>query len=129
VEIVRAGLEAYNRRDYDAAVKDFASDVAFQFDALTGGEMETEFRGREAVKNFWADVNQHFERFSLEPSGFRDAGEVVFYNARFHGIGQASGVPAEMTLHAVTRFQDGQVAQIRYYADEREALKAAGLSE
>ena len=45
------------------------------------------------------------------------------------GRGRASGAPVELTLAGVCSFRDGTIVRIRNYADQAEALEAAGLRE
>lgn len=129
VEKVRASTHAYNERDLEIAVKDFHEDIVWELDEIAGGATDLVHRGPEAVKRFWADLEQHFEEFRLEPSGFRDAGDAVFFNVRMRALGRGSGVAVEIDLYCVVQFREGRMVGIRYYAEERDALKAAGLSD
>ena len=129
VEKVRASMDAYNRRDLDAAVKDFDEEIVWELDAIAGGATDLVHRGPEAVRRFWDNLEQHFDGFRLEPAGFRDAGEAVFVNVQMRGNGRGSGVPVKMDLYCVAQFREGRMVGVRYYAGEDEALEAAGLAE
>jgi ketosteroid isomerase-like protein len=54
---------------------------------------------------------------------------VVVVDTRAKGIGEGSGVPIEMDVHIVLRFQDQKIVWSQGFIDRDEALEAAGLRE
>jgi ketosteroid isomerase-like protein len=126
VELVRRGYEAFNRRDFDAA-------LAIADDSITWRPLisvETDFlEGKEEIRAAWTSAAEsldvHVEVEELIPVG--DASVVAV--ATWTGHGSASGTPVGATAAQVFTIEDGVVLTVESYAGKAEALKAAGLSE
>ncbi len=127
VDKVRVSMAAYDRRDFDAAVKFFDPKIDWEFPPSIRAES---CRGPEEIKRLWREIDEAFGEFSLEPLEFVDAGECVAVRLRFHGRGETSGVKVdEEVFHQVTTFRDGRMVRIEYVSDWADALEAAGLRE
>jgi uncharacterized protein len=126
VEIVRESIEAYNRRDFDAAVQSFDTEIEWRLPPVLAGESG---RGPEEIRRFWEGLDEVFEDFQLEPQEFVDAGDHVVVRSHFHGRGKESGIETEGSMHSVTTLRDGRIVRIEYLDGWAKALEAAGLSE
>jgi ketosteroid isomerase-like protein len=127
VEKAREFIDAYNRRDFDAAVESFDPDIEW---ILPVGQSSDSCRGPDEVKRFWEGIDETFDELRLEPQEFLDGGDRVATRLRHHGRGKRSGIEINEELyHQVATFRDGTMVRIEYFADWREALKAAGLSD
>jgi ketosteroid isomerase-like protein len=63
VEIVREAIEAFNRGDFEAALKRMHRDIEWQtLDAFPDAET---YRGREEVREFWQMWRDTFRGFRL----------------------------------------------------------------
>jgi ketosteroid isomerase-like protein len=121
----RAFIEAYNRRDFDAAVENFDPEVDW---ILPARQSSDSCRGPEEVKRFWEGIDETFEELRLEPQEWVDAGDRVATRLRHHGQGKGSGIEINTELyHQVATFRDGRMVRIEYFADWAEALEAAGI--
>jgi ketosteroid isomerase-like protein len=124
VDLVRAFLAAYNRRDFDAAVESFDPEIEW---VLPERQSSDSCRGPEEIKRFWEGLDDTFDAVRLDPLEFVDCGDCVATQLRYHTRGKGSGVEIEGELyHQVTTFRDGRMVRIEYFAEWPEALEAAG---
>jgi ketosteroid isomerase-like protein len=127
VDKARDFIEAYNRRDFDAAVEFFDSDIDW---VLPARQRSDSCRGPDEVRRFWEGLDETFDELSLEPQEFLDGGDRVATRLRHYGRGKRSGVEiGEEMYHQVATFRDGRMVRIEYFGDWSEALEAAGLSK
>src|SRR5436305_7866215 len=127
---VRLGLEAYNRRDLEAASIGFGSDLEYYpyREFVEAGLAEPCYHGPsgyrayiESTYEVWgADVR-------LEPTELIDLGDRVVLLADMPMRAQASGVPLGETYACVSTLKDGRVIRQHDYLDQGEALEAVGL--
>jgi ketosteroid isomerase-like protein len=127
VDKARAFIEAYNRRDFDAAVESFDSAIEW---ILPERQSSDSCQGPGAIKRFWEGLDETFEELWLEPQEFVDAGDRVATRLRHHGRGKLSGAEIDEELyHQVATFRDGWIVRLEYFGEWSEALEAAGLQE
>jgi ketosteroid isomerase-like protein len=127
VEAVKASMAAYNRRDFDAAMKLFDPEIEWVLPAAMDADSR---RGREEVKRLWREIDEAFEGFQLEPEEFLDAGDHVPVRLRYRGRGMASGVEVDQEVFSqVITFREGRMVRVEHFTSWDEALKAAGLQE
>jgi ketosteroid isomerase-like protein len=117
-------IAAYNRRDFDAAVRFFHPDVDWVLPPLQRADS---CRGPEEVRRFWAGLDELFDELTLVPQETVDAGNIVAIRLRYHLRGKESGVEMDEEMyHQVTTFRDGVMVRIEYFTSWPEALAAAG---
>jgi ketosteroid isomerase-like protein len=127
VDKSRHFVEAYNRRDFDAAVADF--DPAIEW-VLPEGQASDSCQGPGAIRRFWEGLDETFDELQLRPQEVVDAGDHVATRLRHYGQGKRSGVVIDEELyHQVATFRDGRIVRMEYFADWSQALAAAGLSD
>jgi ketosteroid isomerase-like protein len=127
VEMVRDFIDAYNRRDFDAAVKDFDPEVEW---VLPARQSSDSCRGPEEVRRFWEGLDDTFEELRLKPQEWVDVGDRVATRLRHYGKGKGSGLEIDAELyHQVATFRNGRMVRIEYFGEWAEALEAAGLRE
>jgi ketosteroid isomerase-like protein len=127
VDKAREFIDAYNRRDFDAAVRDFDPEIEW---VLPARQESDSGRGPGAALRFFKEIDEAMDELRLEPQEFIDAGDCVATRLRHHGRGRGSGVEINEELyHQVATFRDGSIVRMEYFADWNEALAAAGLSE
>jgi ketosteroid isomerase-like protein len=125
VEKARDFIEAYNRRDFDAAVKDFDPEVEW---VLPARQSSDSCRGPDEVMRFWEGIDETFDDLQLRPQEWVDAGDRVATRLRHYGKGKGSGLEIDTELyHQVATFRDGRMVRIEYFAEWAEALGAAGV--
>jgi hypothetical protein len=129
---VRLGLEAYNRRDLDAAV--IGWHPGFEYhparDWVEAGLVEPCYRGLEGYRRYVviADEISGGELY-LKPIELIDLGGRLLILADAPIRAQASDAPQTDPFAAVTTLKDGRVIHAQEYFDHAQALEAAGLPE
>lgn len=126
VDAVRDFIDAYNRRDYDAAIESFDPEVDFVLPAQQSADSG---RGSDHVIRFFEGLDETFDDVQLRPQEFVDGGDRVATRLRHYAHGKGSGLVLDEELyHQVTTFRGGRIVRIEYFADWNAALEAAGLS-
>jgi ketosteroid isomerase-like protein len=126
VEIVHQVIDAWNRRDFDAAVRALHADAELHFIGGFADLMGSEFKGREGMLRFWRDwLGTLGGQVALETT--LDAGERVVIIATIEGTGETSGAPGKLRFGQVWSFRDAKVSRVDGYYEPSDALEAAGL--
>jgi ketosteroid isomerase-like protein len=128
LELLRRGIEAWNRREVDAWLDLGTPDVEWM-PAGPAAVEQAVYRGHDEVRNGIAAVFETWEVFELQEGEVRDLGESTLWLGRVRMRGNASGVELEQefAIHNVAR--DGRIALIRTFLSWQEALKAVGLEK
>lgn len=122
VETLRRGYEAFARQDLEAVMAAFHPDIEWRSPDSTplGGH----YRGQDAVKGFFGKLAQRFQRLSVEPLEFLDAGDAIVVVTRDRGAGSAGDFDME-SIH-LWRMRDGKAASFTEYLDTARILQAIG---
>ena len=126
VELAQQGFDAFNRRDIDAALALYDSEVEI---TPIMGPASTTYRGHEGVRRFWKDIFSTFPDFNTDLLEARDLGDFVLGTVRIRGVGAGSDVPAEQAVWYASEWRDGKLLWYCAYESESEALAAVGLRE
>jgi ketosteroid isomerase-like protein len=117
-------IEAYNRRDFDAAMRDFDPEVEWVLPARQESDSGT---GPDHIRRFFEDIDETFDDLQLLPQESVDGGDRVATRLRHRGRGKGSGLELDEELyHQVATFRDGVIVRMEYFADWDEALDAVG---
>jgi ketosteroid isomerase-like protein len=125
VEVMRAAMEAFNRRDgerFDALLTEDAEIIPVRA-ALEG----TTYRGSNAATQYCAAVDKSWEDLGWEIEEMRDGGEWVLALGRIRGQGRDSGAGIDSRAGWVAYFRNGLIAKFQTYANRGEALQATDL--
>jgi len=126
LEILREALEAFNRRDKEAFVALCDPDIE-NVPPADWPEREVA-RGRDAVWDFYVANNEPWGDAPFEFVQPIDTGsDTIALKTRGDMRGTASGASVEWSFWQVATFRDGRVLRVEWFADEAEALEAAGL--
>jgi SnoaL-like domain len=71
-------------------------------------ELQGDFTGVDAVRDWFADLAQHFDRWRIDCDDFRDLGDRVLALGTLRAVGKGSGVEAEVPYTVVARFRNGR---------------------
>jgi ketosteroid isomerase-like protein len=128
----RLGMEAFNRRDIEAAVSYGHADFEYHppREFVEVGFFEPCYRGAAGFRRYvsaWSDVFGPDLR--AEPVELIDLGDRIVLLAELPARAQASGIPFTGTIATVSLLKDGKVIRVQAYLDHGEALAAVGLSE
>jgi ketosteroid isomerase-like protein len=125
VDKAREHLEAYNRRDFDAAFAWVDPDVDY---VLPARQSSDSCRGTEEIRRFWKGLDETFDQLQLEQLELVDAGDRVATRLRYHGRSKIGAELETEMYHQVATFRDGKMVRIEYFGSWDEALEAAGLA-
>ena len=126
VEIVRAGLEAWNARDMDAMRETYAEDVVTW--PPDGWPEAGPFIGRDTVMGQWEEMRKLWDDRAVEMlTEYIDAADRVavrmIWRARGHGPDEDSEATGIFTI------RNGKIRVAEFFWDHAEALETLGLSE
>jgi ketosteroid isomerase-like protein len=122
VETAREFIEAYNRRDFAAAVASFDPDIEW---ILPARQASDSCRGIEGVLRFFEDLDENFDELRLVPQEYVDGGDRVATRLRHRGRGKGFGAEIDEELyHQVATFSGGVIVRMEYFASWTEALAA-----
>jgi ketosteroid isomerase-like protein len=127
VELVRAGVDAFNRRDLDGFVASLSPDVVWEENPQLPGLREI-YRGRAQVREWIDEILEAVETIHneiVEITELRD--DRVFTENVVTGRGTGSGVPVELRYWSIGWIAEGKVTRRQVFWNEDEALEAAGL--
>ena len=128
VELLRKGIDAWNRRDVDLWLEYAAPEIEW----MPAGPAAVEravYRGYEQVASGFASVWETWDRFEFEESEIRDLGDSVLWLGHVKMRGSASQVELdqEFAVHGLVR--DGKFIRVLTFLSWQEALEVVGLSE
>jgi uncharacterized protein len=126
VEIVRRGIEAFNRRDVAAIRSNVHPQVKWIEDPRYPGAQT--FHGPDGVEQ---SVRQWWEAWEieLEPEDFLDLGDRVVVTGHGHYRGHGSDVTLTAEFASVYEVRDGRIARVDVLESRQAALEAVGLRE
>jgi ketosteroid isomerase-like protein len=124
VDKTRDYIEAYNRRDFDAALQDCDPDVEW---VLPDHQSSDSGVGPYQIRRFWEGIDDTFDELQLRPQEYVDGGDRVAVRLRHYGRSK-SGIEMDTELyHQITTFRDGVMVRIEYVTSWEQALEAAGI--
>jgi ketosteroid isomerase-like protein len=122
--IISTAMDAWNRGDWDEALKDVAPDV--EFDASSNrGEWRGAHRGRDELKQIWEEFTEPWESVRIEIDEFIDAGEHVVTRQTGWFLGR-NGIQTETHTGWCWTFRDGVVTRLLASNDLDDALEPPG---
>jgi ketosteroid isomerase-like protein len=127
VELVRTGLDALNRGDWDAVLELLDPEVKWE---TTGQFVEGGvYRGREGVREFLETLGEEFEEFRSGVERVTEVGDLVVAEIRTSGIGKRSGARVEVEFTILIYLSEGRITRLRNFMDRAKALEAAALRD
>jgi ketosteroid isomerase-like protein len=125
-ETIRAAYDAFNRRDIEAWLANFAEDCeAHDLKEFPDTEV---YYGHAGQRAWLAGLQEVWNAgFKWEPMSFLEGDGVVVVETRASGTTIGGHVPTEVIFHLVLRFRDDKVVWSQGFLDRADALEAAGL--
>ncbi len=127
----RLSLEAYNRRDMDAASAGFHPDLEYYpyREFVEAALAEPCYHGPAGYRAYIAATQDVWgTEVRIYPRELIDLGDRLVVLADMPMRAQASGVALAQTYASIWTIKDGRVIRARDFLDHGEALEAAGLS-
>jgi ketosteroid isomerase-like protein len=128
----RQRMEAFNRRDIDAALIGSAPDFEYRpaREFVEMGFMEPCYCGPVGFRQYMAAWSEVWGAgLRTEPVEMIDLGDRIVLLADLPTTGTASGVPVTGKIATVSTLEHGRVIGVHMYMDHAEALEAVGLRE
>jgi ketosteroid isomerase-like protein len=126
VDALRGCFEATNRNDVPGVLR--FMDPKIQFECQVG-PLQGSYGGHDGVRDFFADIAEHFETLQTHCPDVRDLGDLVLALGTARVVGKGSGIDLEAPLTVVARFRDGRMTDYKDFGDRGKALEAVGLRE
>jgi ketosteroid isomerase-like protein len=127
-EMMRTMLEAVNRWDADAMIDCIQDD--FQFEPIMAQLEGSVYVGPAGVRQWIADMNDHWEVFECCPQDYFDLGDRVIAFGHWRARGRVSGVEVEgQPATWVAWMRDGLMCRWQTHTDRANALREAGVTE
>jgi ketosteroid isomerase-like protein len=123
VELVRAGLDAFNRRDHEAV---FALlDPEIECHVHPGLMNVGTWHGIDGYQEMMATWGEAWEEIEMTVLGVETPDDRhVIADVQQRAVGAGSGVPVEMTLFFFYEIRDGRALRFHVYPDRAAALAA-----
>jgi ketosteroid isomerase-like protein len=141
IEAAERLVAAVNARDLDAYLDCCTHDIQLR---TPWAAVEGTYEGREAIRRFFADLDDALPDFQLSIESAEAVGPArVLVLLRPSVSGRASGIPVaamrggvpdasgagDLRTATILDFTDGKIASVRVFLDRAEAVEAAGLPE
>jgi ketosteroid isomerase-like protein len=127
VDIVRRAIEAFTRRDLDAALRDLDAEAVVDWSRSRGLEAGV-YRGYEAIRDFWSTFLDVFANIEVTEIEFIESNDHVVAPNRMRARGR-DGIQVDARYVAVVRLRGGRIVDWRLYLEKEEALAAVGLEQ
>jgi ketosteroid isomerase-like protein len=129
VEIVRRGTEAYNRRDLDVLLENWAPDAVLDWSNSRGLDAGF-YRGYDEIRGFMERFLAAWDEVRIEivdgPVEVED-GVLITENVAY--LRGRDGIDVEARSAWLTTIRDGEQTSLTMYQAKQDALEAAGLAE
>ena len=130
VELAQRFLDAYNRQDVEAMLKDLDAEIEWHSGILKGlGGEASVYRGHDGFREGLRDIFDALAETHIEYTETRVLGDRFVAIGHVRTRGRKSGAETGSPHASVVDLKDGKAVRIRAYLDPKEALEAAGLSE
>jgi ketosteroid isomerase-like protein len=122
-DVVRASIDAFNRRDVPALLAHIDPDVEWvPLRAVLEGDV---YRGHEGIRRFIADCDEDLEDMQVRMEDATQVGDFVVVNGAIEGRGRGSGNELDLSIGWLMHVTGGRVDYLRAYTDRAEAMREA----
>jgi ketosteroid isomerase-like protein len=123
VEVVRAALDAWGRRDR-AAIRELLDEQAEFRSAIVGGVEGGIYRGHDDIERYFADLDDSFDDWHTEDERCLEMGaDKVLLLYRIVGQGTGSGMPVDQHIGIVFTLRGARLLRGEVFLDSQDALK------
>jgi ketosteroid isomerase-like protein len=129
LDIVRRHIEAFRRGDPAGALSHLDPYVVWDPSRVSDIDVSVAY-GHEEFSQTIRHYIGAFENYDYEARGLADLGSgAVLALVSEEGRGKSSGVPVRQSFAVLYTVIDGKIARVTFFADEEQALRAAGMGE
>ena len=124
VDLLKRGIEAFNRGDMDGMLAALDPDLEFVTAGLFPGVAPV-YRGHDGWRAFWEDFRGTWESLSVETNDVVDAGDRIVLLMTFDARGR-NGLEVHRKFANVWTIRDGLGVKLQSYGEWSAALEAVG---
>ena len=128
MEVVRAAIGAFVRRDYEGVLSLCDEDIEIT-QAVGFAGIPDMLHGHAGVLEAFDLWAEQWDDYQTEILRIADLGDYVMVAQMVRGRGKGSGVQVEMPLPLVFSVRTEKISEWHMFASEKEALKAAGIED
>jgi len=125
-DTLKQGYEAFGRGDLDGATENFADDIRWENPEAPQVPNNGVTEGRDAVKQLFADLANHWESFSIVPDEFIESGDTVVVLSHAEAKGKQTGKEVKLPWVHIWSFSDGKATEVQALTDTALAAEALG---
>jgi ketosteroid isomerase-like protein len=128
VEIVRRATDAFNRRDLDGILENWAPDAVLDWSNSRGFDAGV-FRGHGEIRAFMQRFLPAFDeiRFEIDDPVEVEDGVLLVENVAY--LRGRDGIEVQARSAWLITIRDGEQTSLTLYQTKQDALEAAGLSD
>ena len=125
VEMLRQGLDAWNRGDVDGILELMDPDVRIH---LSGAfpDLSREYRGHEGLREFWRAMNDMWSPLQMEVGEIEPIGELLMTGVTFLGTGR-EGIQVERVFYFLGEIDEG-TRKVTAYSSHRDRDSALAVA-
>ncbi|MSO41422.1 MAG: nuclear transport factor 2 family protein [Solirubrobacterales bacterium] len=128
MDIVPALIDAANRGDWDATIKDAAPGFIWDNSRAIGTDNRVVLTSAEQERDFFRELNEIRESFRVEIEEMIPIGDHVVVPHTTHIRGR-DGIEAQARTTWLFTVRTGKIKRVCLYQDKDQAFEAAGLRE
>jgi ketosteroid isomerase-like protein len=125
VEIVRQGIEAWNRHDFEHGAHHLAEDVEW-VPASPAAVEQPVYHGIEEVARGFNEIGDTWDLWEFREREIRDLGDSVLWLGSVHMRGGASQVEMEQEAANLLSFSGEKIVRVQGFRSWQEAIETAG---
>ena len=125
VEMVRQGIEAWNRHDFEHGADSLAEDIEW-IPASPAAVEQPVYHGKADVARAFNQIWETWDLWEFEEQEIRDLGDKVLWLGQVHMRGGASQVEMVQEAANLLLFEDDKVVRVQGFRSWQEAIEAAG---
>ena len=123
IEVIRASIDAFNRRDIPALLELIDPGVVWvPLRAVLEGDV---YRGHDGMRRFISDMDEDIEQMRVRFDEAFEIGANVVVHGAIVGKGRGSGMDLELPVAWVMHVRDGRVDFLCAYSERGDAMTAA----
>jgi ketosteroid isomerase-like protein len=124
---LRAALEAWNAREYEATIGYTHPDVVWRVEPFFP-DMEPVYEGHEGLRRFFKTFNEAWEENTLEVARVIDERPGQVYVELTFRARAREGLEFEAPFHQIYRYdEDSRLIEFHGFVEEADARREAGL--